>query len=192
MGIRHLIYLNQVHGQNILVWRHKNPLELKCGLQADAMITNIPHVGLMVKQADCQAIILFDPDKGVISNTHCGWRGNGSDIIGAVVKRMHADFGCRESDLIAGISPSLGPCCAEFKTYRNLFGRHFYPFMVQEGYFNLWEMSRMQLLEAGVRKENIHVAEICSKCNTDVFYSYRAEATTGRSATVVMLKSMQK
>jgi copper oxidase (laccase) domain-containing protein len=59
--------------------------------------------------------------------------------------------------------------------------------MVQEGYFDLWEMSRMQLLEAGLRQENIHVAGICSKCHTDAFYSYRAEGTTGRSATVVML-----
>ena len=60
--------------------------------------------------------------------------------------------------------------------------------MVRENYFDLWQLSRWQLLEAGLKKENIEVAGICTRCRTDLFYSYRAEGTTGRFATVVMLK----
>jgi YfiH family protein len=187
MGAKDLIFMNQVHGQNILILKHEELPDIQCGVKADAMITNIPHIGLMVKQADCQAVILFDPQKNVLANAHCGWRGNAVNILDAVVQKMKLDFGCRESDLIAAISPSLGPCCAEFMTHKEIFPQDFRPFMLRESYFNLWEMSRMQLLNAGLPKENIEIAGICSKCHTDIFYSYRAEGTTGRSATVAML-----
>ena len=59
--------------------------------------------------------------------------------------------------------------------------------MVRENYFNLWVISRNQLLNAGLQEENIEIAEACSKCNTHAFYSYRADNVTGRSATVAML-----
>ena len=60
--------------------------------------------------------------------------------------------------------------------------------MVRKNYFDMWQISRRQLIEAGLNKENIEVAGICTRCRTDLFYSYRAEGTTGRFATVVMLK----
>jgi YfiH family protein len=154
---------------------------------ADAMITDIPGLAIMVKQADCQAIIIYDMKKEVLANVHCGWRGNCFNIPGIVVDHMESHFGSDPSDLKAAISPSLGPCCAEFLTYRDIFPKSFEKFMNKECYFNLWEITRMQLLDAGVRDENIENANVCTKCNTDLFYSYRAEGITGRFATVAML-----
>lgn len=188
VGAEKLIFMNQLHGRDILVLQREKGPEIRSGVHADAMITDIPYLGLMVKQADCQAVILFDPVKKVISNVHCGWRGNVLNILGAVVQRMRTVFNCRGSDLIACISPSLGPCCAEFVTYEDIFDQDLRRHMIRPTYFDLWEMSRVQLAEAGLEEDNIRVAGICSKCNTDLFFSYRAEGTTGRSATVVMLK----
>ncbi|MDD5207719.1 MAG: laccase domain-containing protein, partial [Desulfobacterales bacterium] len=59
--------------------------------------------------------------------------------------------------------------------------------MVRENYFDLWRISRLQLLEAGLVAENIEVAGVCTVCRTDLFFSYRAEKTTGRFATAIML-----
>jgi hypothetical protein len=42
-------------------------------------------------------------------------------------------------------------------------------------------------LDAGLAENRIEIAEICTRCNTDLFYSYRGEGTTGRFATVAML-----
>ena len=134
----------------------------------------------MVRQADCQGIILFDSTKGVVSNLHCGWRGNTHNILGSVIRRMKTDFGCREPDLMAAIGPSLGPCCAEFITHEQIFPEKFRRFMVREDYFDLWEISRWQLLVARLKEENIEVAGICTCCKTSMFYSYRAEGVTGR------------
>lgn len=187
MGTRDLRSMRQCHGKNILVQRSDMPPTSFVKVNGDAMITDSIKVGLMVKSADCQAIILFDPIKMVIANIHCGWRGNTLNIVAHVVSRMISDFRSKPSQIIAAIGPSLGPCCSEFVTYRDIFPRNFFRFMVRENYFDMWQISRWQLIEAGLNKENIEVAGICTHCRTDLFYSYRAEGTTGRFGTVVML-----
>jgi YfiH family protein len=188
VGASKLVFTNQMHGKEILALRGEGSKALGDPVEADALITDQPHVALMVKQADCQAVLLFDPIKDVVANVHCGWRGNVQNILGSVVGRMNAQFGCRPADLLAGIGPSLGPCCAEFVNYEQEFPERFRRFMIREEYFDLWEISRWQLLEAGLAEDHIEVANICSRCRTDMFFSYRAEGITGRFATVAMLK----
>jgi len=184
----HLIFMDQVHGDSIFEIR-KDHLDSTGKIPpADAMITDIPRVALMVKQADCQGVIIFDPNRSVVANVHCGWRGNVRNILGRVVARMKRDFECRPSDLIVAIGPSLGPCCAEFVTHEEIFPENFRRFMVRENYFDLWAVSCLQLTEAGLREENIEVSGICTRCRTDLFYSYRAEGQTGRFGTVAMLR----
>ncbi len=184
----HLVFMDQVHGDSVFVIRRDNLDTQGTIPSADAMITDIPRVALMIKQADCQGVILFDPKKSVLGNVHCGWRGNVRNILGRTVARMKHEFKCRPSDLIAAIGPSLGPCCAEFVTHEELFPENFKPFMVRENYFDLWAVSCRQLMETGLKEKNIEVSGICTRCRTDLFYSYRAEGKTGRFATVAMLR----
>ncbi|MGD2124699.1 MAG: polyphenol oxidase family protein [Desulfobacteraceae bacterium] len=188
IGAKHLKSMNQAHGKDIFVLRRDPSQALDKPANADAIITDLTNVALMVKQADCQAVILFDPAKGVISNVHCGWRGNTYDFLGTVVMRLKVDFGCNPSDLRAAIGPSLGPCCAEFITHEQIFPDAFRRFMVRKNYFDLWRISRWQLMEAGLKKAHIELAGICTRCRTDLFFSYRAEGVTGRFATVLMLE----
>jgi YfiH family protein len=155
---------------------------------ADAMITDLAGLALLVKQADCQAVILYDPLRNVISNVHCGWRGNVNGLLSAVIVVMRQEFGCDPSLLRAAIGPSLGPCCAEFITHQEIFPESFRSFMIQDNYFDLRAISRSQLVQSGLKDEHIESADCCTRCRTDLFYSYRGEGHTGRFATVVMLK----
>jgi YfiH family protein len=183
-----LVFMTQEHGENIVILR-KDYFKSPCGIPpADAMITNMPRIALMVKQADCQGVIIFDPEKKVIANVHCGWRGNVRNILENVIISMTNDFGCRPSDLLAAIGPSLGPCCAEFVDYKDIFPGEFETFLVRENYFDLWAISCRQLQRAGLKRENIEISGICTRCRTDLFYSYRGEGRTGRFATVAMLR----
>jgi hypothetical protein len=187
-GARSLRFMNQVHGKNIVILRESNLQESGGPFTADAMITDLPGVALLVKQADCQAVILYDPVRQVVSNVHCGWRGSVNGLLSAVIGAMRAEFGCDPSRLRAAIGPSLGPCCAEFVTHREIFPESFRPFMVRDNYFDLWAVSRSQLVASGLKDEHIESANWCTRCRTDLFYSYRGEGRTGRFATVVMLK----
>ena len=116
-----LIFMNQVHGSEIISIKDRHSPDPELTLEADALITDIPDTALMVKQADCQSVIFFDPVKRVIANAHCGWRGNTLNILSKVVDCMKTDFECRSSDIIAAIGPSLGPCCSEFISYKDIF-----------------------------------------------------------------------
>ena len=187
-GARALRFMNQVHGKNIAILP-KTALQDGGGpFTADAMVTDVAGVALLVKQADCQAVILYDPLRKVVANVHCGWRGNAQGLLTAVIAAMRAEFGCDPSRLRAAIGPSLGPCCAEFVTYQEIFPESFRPFMIRENYFDLWAVSRSQLVQSGLKEAHIESADWCTRCRTDLFYSYRGEGRTGRFATVVMLK----
>jgi YfiH family protein len=188
IGAKDLIHMNQAHGGGIVILQNDHHTLIESAANADALITDIPSIALMVKQADCQGLILYDPVKAVLAVIHCGWRGNVQNILGSVADRMRSDLGCRESDMLAAIGPSLGPCCAEFTSYKEIFPEWFREFIVRRNHFNLWEISRRQLLDAGIAENRIQIAEICTRCNTDLFYSYRGEGTTGRFATVAMLR----
>jgi len=187
-GTENLCFMDQRHGTGVVVLESRVSQGFSdAPPEADAMITDIPFAGLLVKQADCQAVILYDPEKAVAANVHCGWRGNVHNIIGTTVETMTERFGCDSDVLMAVVGPSLGPCCAQFVDYRELFPRSFTRFMLREGFFDLWAISCSQLLEAGLRQERISVAGICTRCHPELFYSYRGEGRTGRFGTVVML-----
>jgi YfiH family protein len=188
IGAGRLIFMNQVHGADIVILRKDDHSRIESDAYADALITDIPSVALMVKQADCQGVILYDPVKAVLAIAHCGWRGNVRNILGSVVAKMRSNFGCGESEILAAIGPSLGPCCAEFTSYKEIFPEGFKGFMVRDNHFDLWEISRRQLIDAGLLENRIEIARICTRCNTDLFYSYRGEGATGRFATVAMLQ----
>jgi len=194
MGNIPLVFLNQVHGDVVKVLKKEDvdPLKIfeveKETHRADGIITDMRGVFLVIQVADCQSVMLYDPDKKVIANIHSGWRGSVLNIIGNCVDKMALEFGCRPENLLAGISPSLGPCCSEFIHYKEEIPEHLWKYK-QRGKenFDFWAMSQDQLMEKGVKKENIRNMEICTKCRTDVFYSYRGEKTAGRFACVISM-----
>jgi hypothetical protein len=96
-------------------------------------------------------------------------------------------FDCRTRDIIAGIGPSLGPCCAEFVNYANEIPPTFWKYKDALDHFDFWSLSRDQLRDAGLQSENICLSNLCTRCNTDRFFSYRGEGITGRFAAVIGL-----
>ncbi|MFO8088262.1 MAG: peptidoglycan editing factor PgeF [Desulfatiglandaceae bacterium] len=188
LGAERLFFMNQVHGNEIYTVKQIADGCKSGPPEADAVITSVPGIAIIAKLADCQGIVLYDPEQSVTAVVHSGWRGQVSNITACVVERMTKEFGSRPEALHAAISPSLGPCCAEFVSYRKIFPVYFRRFMVRENYFDLWEISRFQLQEAGVAANNISVGGLCTKCRTDLFFSYRAEGVTGRFCIAAMLQ----
>ncbi|MDD2901943.1 MAG: polyphenol oxidase family protein, partial [Syntrophales bacterium] len=160
-------------------------------LEVDILVTTVPGLGLLIKQADCQAVMLYDPVHRVAANVHCGWRGQVAGILQEAVTRLGENYGCRPQDLVAALGPSLGPCCAEFRHYREEVPPEFWPYQVKPTYFDLWTLSRDQLLAAGLQPEKIDIAGICTRCRGDEFFSYRRDRVTGRQGAVIALRSKQ-
>jgi YfiH family protein len=186
LGFRHLVSARQVHGSQVFIVRAtpENDLEIE---GYDGLVTNIPGIGLMIQQADCQAVFLFDPVTKALGIAHVGWRGSVANIIDKTVFAMSQAFTTEPVDIIAAVSPSLGPCCAEFVNYRVELPVALHAYQVRPNYFDFWAISRDQLCATGVRPENIRVAEICTCCNQD-FFSYRRDRDTGRFGSVAGIK----
>jgi YfiH family protein len=186
-----LVFTKQVHGTDIHILSKQDSMSCKGNPDqipfCDALVTDVPGKMLVIQVADCQPVLLYDPQKRVVANVHSGWRGSISNIIGKTIKVMEKKFGCRGGNIFAGIGPSLGPCCAEFIHFRKEIPEIFWKYRDNSDYFDFWSISIDQLCSAGVLPEKIFSSKVCTKCNTDQFFSYRGEGVTGRFAAVIGL-----
>ncbi|CAK8711886.1 Purine nucleoside phosphorylase [Candidatus Electrothrix laxa] len=191
LNVQYLASAVQVHGDQVTVVK-----DITCDQEykdTDALITEQKGVGLLIQQADCQAVLFYDPQRKAIAAVHSGWRGSVKNIIARTVRAMQEHFGTSPEDLRAVISPSLGPCCAEFVHYAKELPELFHQWQVTNNYFDFWAISRWQLREAGLRNGHIEVIGICTVCERD-FFSYRRATkeqgrvgVTGRNGSVIAL-----
>ncbi len=186
-GCNRLVSAKQTHGSRVYHVKEKPTDDLEVN-GYDALITNQPGLGLMIQQADCQAVFLFDPEQKAAGIAHVGWRGSVADIIAETVFSMSQAFSTEPVDIFAAISPSLGPCCAEFVNHQTELPESLHSYQVRENFFDFWAISHDQLCAAGIRPENIQVAGICTCCDQD-YFSYRREKNTGRFASVLGIKA---
>jgi hypothetical protein len=177
-----LISANQAHTPNV----HIVEGSYTSGEACDGLITKEKHKALMIKHADCQAAIFYDPVENILANVHSGWRGNVQNIYGSTIETMKK-MGSNPANILVCISPSLGPNQSEFINFKTEFPAHFQEFQWKGNYFNLWEISQMQLKAAGIIPSHIECAEICTYENKEDYFSYRREKITGRNATLAML-----
>ncbi len=180
-----LVFPHQVHGTNVQRVSSKN---LGKVIQADALFTTEKNIGLAVSHADCQAAVFYDPMHEAVAIAHAGWKGSAQNIYARVVEALQREVGTKPQHLIVGISPSLGPCHAEFKNYKQELPQDFWAHQVKPNYFDFWAISRKQLAACGILEKNIEIIEVCTHCNEDDYFSYRRDKDTGRHGTVIALK----
>ncbi|MBI2742754.1 MAG: peptidoglycan editing factor PgeF [Chlamydiales bacterium] len=183
MGVDELISGKQVHGKVIAHFEKRGQEVGDC----DGLATDQKGAALMIKHADCQAAIIYDPILNVLANVHCGWRGNVQNIYAEAVAALSSRYGSKPENLLVGISPSLGPQNAEFKNYREELPESFWQFQIKSTYFNLWEVSRFQLLALGILPHHIQVASICTFDIREDYFSYRRDKVTGRNCTIALI-----
>jgi YfiH family protein len=179
---------HQVHGNEVKLVTDPSQNIGEC----DGITTQQTDLALLIKHADCQAAIIYDPIHRALANVHAGWRGNVKNIYRAAVQKMVQSFGSKPENLLVGISPSIGPKNAEFKNYKLELPEEFWDFQVKPTYFDLWQIARHQFEESGVLSHHIQIAEICTVDHPADYFSYRRDKTTGRHATVAMLSVRNK
>lgn len=189
-GVERLVSSRQVHGDllNFIDEESAKKLEARPPMlvspPADALATKLSGLGLLIKVADCQSILLVDPQSRIIANIHSGWRGSVLNIAAKTVRRLES-FGLNPAATLAAVSPSLGPCCAEFVNYKREIPERLWPFRVGSVHFDFWAVTRSQLTAAGLREESIEFAAKCTVCGKSDFFSYRGEGQTGRMASII-------
>ena len=162
------VMADQIHGDTILELKEK-PLEKP---HCDAFITRRKGLPLMVKIADCQGVLIYDPSNEVIAAVHSGWRGSTLNIIGKTIQKLKRDYGSDPSELLAAVGPSLGPCCAEFSDPYNELPAFAHRFIKPNKHVDFWALTLAQLKEEGLEENQVELAGKCTKCQPG-FYSHR-------------------
>ena len=184
----------QVHSADVICATAPRP-DTESVRQADIILTDKPELTLYMRFADCVPILFHDPRKGVIGVAHAGWVGTLRDVATATIKAMAKQYGSNPADIIAGIGPSIGPDHYEVGSdvilqVMQKFGDESEQLLQSHNgkiHFDLWKTNRLLLEKAGVEK--IEVAEICTACNTDDWFSHRAEkGRTGRFGALITLQ----
>jgi YfiH family protein len=184
----------QVHSADVVCARAPRPLD-ESYRQADIILTDQPDVTLFMRFADCVPILVYDPRNGIIGLAHAGWMGTLRGVANATVEAMRRNYGSNPADILAGIGPAIGPDHYEIGAdvilqVMQKYGDDSELFLKSHNgkiHFNLWEANRFALEQVGVCQ--IEISGICTACNTEDWYSHRAEkGRTGRFGALISLQ----
>lgn len=168
----------QIHSNRVLLVKSPGPQD-----EGDAMISNVPGIALSIRTADCLPILIADPRNRAVAAIHAGWRGVVSEIAPKTMEAMSVQFDSKPEELVIAIGPGIGACCFEVgpdvAVRFQLSGR---------SKVDLVETVCRQLGRNGVTARQINAAKLCSKCNPELFESYRRDReAAGRMVAVIRL-----
>ena len=188
-----LVSLSQVHSATVVA------LTAPPGrrIEADAMVTATPGIGLAILTADCQPVLFADPEARVIGAAHAGWRGAHRGVLEATLDAMEG-LGARRAAIRAVIGPTISQPAYEV-------GPEFYQTFLQDdrdsaAFFQPGTGDRMQFDLPGYSLQRLRASGIghaewtghCTYRDPERFYSFRrtthkGEADYGRLISVIRL-----
>ena len=132
----------------------------------DGLITSQPGIALGIYVADCCAVYLIDPQTPAIGLVHSGKRGTAAGVVSNAIQQMIDRFGSDPANMIVQLSPCIRPPHYEVDFAAEIV---------------------RQCRALGMKE--IHDSGICTACDLDRYYSYRAEkGKTGRMLALIGLQ----
>lgn len=100
-----MVRMSQYHGDHVFVVDEDHDGSVP---RADAMVTAVPGVTLLVRVADCAPVVLVAPDDGIVGVVHAGREGVASGVAPRTVEVMRSRGAGR---VVAWIGPrACGDC----------------------------------------------------------------------------------
>ncbi len=184
-----MVCSDQTHTTNVRVVERmdggKGIIKEKDFQDVDGLITNVPGLVLATFYADCVPLFFMDTKNRAIGLSHSGWRGTVGRMGKCTMDAMAKAYGTRAEDVVAVIGPSICQSCYEVSSdVAEAFYKEFSaPGQGEEilqakenGKYqlNLWKANQIVLEEAGIRRNQIQVTDLCTCCNPDYLFSHRA------------------
>ncbi|MYB63575.1 peptidoglycan editing factor PgeF [Candidatus Poribacteria bacterium] len=193
--IKKLRYCQQVHSDVVChadsvpfsTWIKEN-LNVN-PMTGDALISNRTGETLGIFTADCVPIFILDTATPAIGIAHAGWRGTIARIAAKTITAMNTTFGSHTKNCRIYLGASIQKCCYTVSTELvNQFTDNFGNDVKIEDRLCLHTANIKQLCDIGIQPESIFTSPYCTSCNTDLFYSHRAEGgQTGRMLSFIQL-----
>lgn len=194
LDVNRLAIINHEHGNNVIRVDSSDAGKGLFGNKlppADGLVTNDNMVTLVGCHADCGSIYLYDKTTNAIGLAHSGWKGTILRIGKKLVKKMTNEFGSNPSSIVAAIGPSI--CVKCFEVDAELADRFRKEFDTDDiigrsektgkAYVDINSALVIQLIESGIKTENISVMDKCTYEERDLFFSYRRDGTNSGAMT---------
>jgi purine-nucleoside/S-methyl-5'-thioadenosine phosphorylase / adenosine deaminase len=131
----------------------------------DGIITNQRGIVLGVYVADCCALYIIDAKTPAIGLVHSGRKGTELGVVSNAIRQMMDRFGSDPADMIVQLSPCIRPPHYEVDFAAEI-------------------IRQCRALDV----KQIHDSSVCTACDLDRYYSYRAEkGKTGRMLALIGL-----
>ena len=184
-------WLEQVHGVKVAMAKADGQVKT-----ADACYTTEPGLACVVMTADCLPILVCDREGTQAAAIHAGWRSLAKGIIARTLQK----FSGPDSHLLAYLGPAISQPHFEvgievleafYKMARNPQHSDDIAEAFEPGqrplhfHADIYALARAELKALGVKA--IYGGEFCTYADSDRFYSYRREKTTGRMASLIWL-----
>ena len=210
VGPGQLVRAHQVHGADVLIRRAGDAPDATPP-DADIIVSDDATVAIAIQTADCVPILIADRRTGAVAAAHAGWRGLAAGVPRVAVDVLVREFGSRPAELVVAAGPSIGACCYEVgPEVRQRFEEGGWPDSMTSGwffaraqptmrnpsmaglrtepraghwYFDSGRAASDQLESAGVPRDQVFLAELCTASHPGVLCSYRRDGVgAGRIA----------
>lgn len=180
-----LVLVNYEHGTGICLVTPENCGE---GLSkpttlppCDAIVVSEPGVTALTLHADCVPVFLADPVLGIGAAAHAGWKGTAGRLPEKLVRKFVEEFGSRPENLLGAIGPHIRACCFEVgEEVASIFEEEFGSACVlrkdnEKPHVDLEAAILIQFAGAGLPARSVTLADRCTYCEEDLFYSHRRD-----------------
>ncbi|MEZ4357042.1 MAG: peptidoglycan editing factor PgeF [Eubacteriales bacterium] len=147
---------------------------------SDGMTTDKQDLVLTSTHADCVPVYFLDPTKPAISITHAGWRGTYAHIVLKTIDMMQEKYASNPEDILVAVGPCIGKCCFKVGAdvadmFKNEFGEDVISLKEGNKYVDLISCIVDDLIDFGILEEHINVANMCTCCKEEDFFSHRRD-----------------
>ncbi|ANO32149.1 multi-copper polyphenol oxidoreductase [Vibrio breoganii] len=177
------VWMNQTHSTTVVELTEPTSETI----EADALVTSVPGVVCSVMTADCLPVLFASVDGTKVASVHAGWRG----LVGGILENTLSHF---TSPVIAWVGPAISLDAFEVgDEVRQQFVDSnggdviaFHQHKPGKWMADLPLLAKLRLQRAGCH--DVTLSGLCTYSDSERFFSYRRQASTGRQSSFIWIE----
>jgi YfiH family protein len=199
IDLNKMIFTNQSHSTVLKKVTSKDggkgSYQYEDGIVADALYTTESNVLLGIFHADCVPVFIYHPSLPLVAVIHAGTIGSLKGITQLVIDQLVKETNIQPTELIAHLGPSLDFAhhpISEARAIELLTSNPNHGAIIKKiggtSYLDIPLLNYLQLVDAGLKPNHIHVSNLDTLSNPNDYFSYDRDQKTGRHVSFVYLK----
>ncbi len=162
-------------------------------VHCDALVTTQKGLGMLIPIADCNGVVVYDPEHEVLALAHVGWHAAVANLPEKLINYLATKHQSKPADLLVYISPSIRQDSYYHPKLHQLDDPAWKDFIAEssKGYhLDVFGFVHKQLVDAGVLEDRIEASSVDVAQSNDYFSHFAAkqkDQQAGRYAVLCVL-----